>query len=361
MIEEEDRQLTESGSWRVARVPKDGGDEMQQGNFLAQLDAMIAGANDPQTEEAAEEQEVVAEMAQAVADADAEKADVLEKDFDRGIVPSSEPPPSDPIPPTDPVPVATTPTETPEQKARRLELNKPIIGAISTEKMVHGNMILNGICTECVRCKLKLTDAVSVERGMGPECSSKGYAEDPTNPDEMGAMIELSEYPALVEFLTQHYKPLGIRGMMNGLVRIAALNRKSPVHAACANAIEALGYKNLAATLRDSLAIMWIKDSERHPGHYHVRVRGKEWTREWSQDCYRNIPHAFFDKAEKGLIVAKRPETKRALWKQMMHHYGGLCAKTDKGTVRIPTEEEWEALQEKRRQERAACGTVHAQ
>lgn len=324
----------------------------QNDSFLAQLDALIAKVNDPQAEEAAEEQEVVAETAQAAVEAEEETALALEKDFERGASPPSEPPASEPIPPTDPVPVATTPTETPEEKARRLELSKPILGAISTEKMVHGNMILNGICTECVRCKLKLTDAVSVERGMGPECSSKGYAEDPANPDEMGAMIELSEYPALVEFLTQHYKPLGIRGLMNGLVRIAALNRKTPVHAACANAIEALGYKNLAGALRDSLAIMWIKDSEGHPGHYHVRVRGKEWTREWTQDCYRNIPHAFFDKAEKGLIVAKRPETKRALWQQMIRHYAGYCAKTDKGTVRIPTKEEWEAQQQKRRQER---------
>jgi hypothetical protein len=244
---------------------------------------------------------------------------------------------------------AVAPIETPERKARRLELNRPLVGAISTDKMVHGNMVLNGICTECVRCKLTLTDAVSVERGMGPECSSKGYAEDPTDPDEVGAMIELSEYPALVEFLTSHYKPLGVRGLMNGLVRIAALNRKSPVHAACANAIEALGYRRLAATLRDSLAIMRIKDSEGHPGHYHVRVRGKEWTRAWSQDCYRNIPHSFFDKAEKGLIVAKRPETRRALWNMMIRHYSGECVKTENGTVRIPTLEEWENQQTAKR------------
>jgi len=322
-------------------------------DFVSQLDALLAAANGQEDD------------AVAVADSEQEALELRlsaqEKDFERGVSLEPEPPSSEPPPASDPAPVlsvqdpAPVVKETSAEKAHRLELNKPILGAISTEKMVHGNMVLNGICTQCVRCKLKLTDAVSVERGMGPECSSKGYAEEPTDPDEMGAMIELSGYPALVDFLTEHYKPLGVRGLMNGLVRIAALNRKSPVHTACANAIECLGYKKLAAALRDSLAMMWIKDSERHPGHYHVRVRTREWTREWSQDCYRNIPHCFYDKAERGLIVAKRPETKAALWKQMMLHYSGECAKTANGTVRIPTIEEWEAQQAAKRAQRAVA------
>jgi hypothetical protein len=232
-----------------------------------------------------------------------------------------------------------TATETPGQKPRSLDLSKPIIGAISTEKMAHGDMILNGICTHCVRCRLKLTDAVSIERGMGPECSSKGYAEDPTDPDEMGAMIELAQYPALVEFLTEHYKPLGIRGLMNGLVRIAAMNRKSPVHAACANAIEMLGYRKLAAALRDALVIMKISESERHPDHLKVWIRKKNYTFGWSRDCYRSIKGCFYDRAERGLIVPK--SAKSSLWRCMMRHYAGECASTPTGTVRIPSEQEW--------------------
>ncbi len=353
MVEEEERRLKLIESPSAPRVSNSGGDAMSQ-DFVSQLDALLAAANDPQPRD---------NGAVAMADGEQEARELelsaQEKDFERGAAPASEPPSSEPPPASDPAPALSVQDpvvkETAAEKARRLELNKPILGAISTEKMVHGNMILNGICTQCVRCKLKLTDAVSVERGMGPECSSKGYAEEPTDPDEMGAMIELSGYPALVEFLTEHYKPLGVRGLMNGLVRIAALNRKSPVHTACANAIEALGYKNLAAALRDSLAMMWIRDSERHPGHYHVRVRSREWTREWSQDCYRNIPHCFYDKAEKGLIVAKRPETKAALWKQMMLHYPGECAKTANGTVRIPTLEEWEAQRAARREAQRAA------
>ena len=326
-IEQQEQELREIGSWAASRVPKSGGDRMSD-SFTAQLDLLIAQA----AQHNGSEEAIVADMAaDAAQEGLADQADTLERMFER------QSPAPEPLAAAEVVELA----ETPAQKARRLELSKPIVGAISTEKMVHGQMILNGICSQCVRCKLKLTDAVSVERGIGPECSSKGYAEDPMDPDEMGAMIELAEYPALVDFLTQHYKPLGVRGLMNGLVRIAALNRKSPIHGACATAIELLGYKNLAAALRDALIIMKIKKSETRPGHLHVKVRRREWTREWSQDCYSSIPHCYYDRVEKGLIVADRPEAKTALWRCMMRHYAGECAATITGTVRIPTAEEW--------------------
>lgn len=297
---------------------------MLQESFASKLDALIAKANGQvPTKEGMAANTYEEEEREAIKEADEAEPELVEPELAESVEERTK--------------------ETKEQRDRRLELQRPLVGAISTQKMVHGNMVLNDICVECARCKLKLTDAISVERGMGPECSSKGYAEESKDPDEIQAMIELSEYPVLVDFLTQHYMPHGVRGLMNGLVRIAALNRKTPAHAACANAIEALGYRRLAATLRDSLAIMWIRDSIRHPGHYHVRVRGREWTRSWSNDCYKNIPHCFYDKIEKGLIVSKHPAAKRALWNQMIRHYGGLCVKTENGTARIPTEEEREA------------------
>lgn len=320
-------------------------------DFLSQLDALIAAGS--QTEPASEppaphdgseeaiEADFAADRAEALSEGQEEQALALEKNFDREERAAIQ---------AEAVvlaPVESGPVETPEQKLRRLELSKPIIGVISTEKMVHGEMILNGVCSQCVRCRLKLTDAVSIERGMGPECSSKGYAEDPKDPDEMGAMIELAQYPALVDFLTQHYKPLGVRGLMNGLVRIAALNRKSPVHGACANAIEMLGYQKLAGALRDALVIMKVTKSAQHPGHLKVWVRGKEYTREWSQDCYRSIPNCFYDRVERGLIVPESKPAKSALWRCMMRHYAGDCAATPTGTVRIPSEEEWDAKHKK--------------
>jgi hypothetical protein len=353
-IEEQDRELSGIGSRRAARVSAGGGDAMSN-SFLAQLDLLIAQGAEPASEpppsgdapdlaEAAEAAAAEAE-AESLSEGQADQALALERGFERQERAAIQ---AEGAPELQAAPAAQAPAETPEQKARRLELSKAVVGAISTEKMVHGSMILNGICTQCVRCRLKLTDAVSIERGMGPECSSKGYAEDPTNPDEMGAMIELAEYPALVDFLTLHYKPLGVRGLMNGLVRIAALNRKSPVHGACANAIEMLGYQKLAGALRDALVVLKITRSEKHAGHLKVWVRGAEWTRDWSQDCYSHVPHSFYDRQERGLIVADRKETKSALWRMMMKHYPHECASTPTGTVRIPTEEEWRAKHAKK-------------
>lgn len=282
-------------------------------NWIQELDKMIT-----------QDTQVAEKISGSLEEAAEEEALQLEKEFDRQ--PESQPPAE---------PLLEEPPQSTVKPSKSAGLDKPIIGAISTEKMVHGNMILNGIAEHCVCCGMPLTDAVSIERGMGGICSKKGYAEDPKDADEMGAMIELAEFPELVEFLTKHYKPLGVRGLMNGLVRIAALNRKTRVHTVCANAIECLGYKNLANKVRDSLAIMAIKDSKRD-GYLHVWVRRAEWTREWQQDCYKFVVGCFFDKAQKGLLVPKNEESKKALWRLMKKYYAGLCAKTPNGTVKIP-------------------------
>jgi len=293
-------------------------------SFLSQLDALIAIGSQPETKQVSAQVEPVQEAA-----------------------PASEPPPSDPAPASDPepalaTPAASAPVETPAQKLRRLELSKALVGAISTEKMVHGSMILNGICTHCVCCGMPLTDAVSVQRSIGPDCASRGYAEDPVSSDEMGAMIELAEYPTLVDFLTQHYKPLGVRGLMNGLVRIACLNRKSSVHTACANAIDYLGYDKLANMLRNGLVIGQVKDSEKHAGNHHVWIKRAHWTREFGRSCGQ-IPHAFFSRPEKGWIIPKHPASRTALWLALIEHFAHESIKTVNGSVKIPTMEEYRA------------------
>jgi hypothetical protein len=102
---------------------------------------------------------------------------------------------------------------------------------------------------------------------MGPVCRGRGYSEDPTDPDEMGAFICLAEFQELVEFLTQHYKPLGLRGLVNGLVRVASLNRprgrdqkegNAKLFRACCDAIEHLGYIKMSNVLRDILVCGWL-------------------------------------------------------------------------------------------------------
>lgn len=203
------------------------------------------------------------------------------------------------------------------------------------KKGQHHTLIFQGVCSHCAHCAMMLTDSVSIERGLGPVCSKRGYLEDPTNPDEIQAMIDLAEYPQLVEFLVAKYKPLGVRGLMNGLVKICSLNRRSPVHPACCDAIESLGFKKLASTLRDSLACIEVKEHDDKT--FHLWVKKSEWNYSWSNDL-RAIPGAYMSKQYKGWLVAKAQ--KHLLWALMLKHFENLCAKVPgddggKKTVKI--------------------------
>lgn len=185
-------------------------------------------------------------------------------------------------------------------------------------------LVFQGVCSHCAHCGQPLSDSVSIERGIGPICSKKGYHEDPTDPDEMQAMIDLAEFPDLVEYLVKSYKPQGVRGLMNGLVKICSLNRRSPVHQACCDAVESLGYRKLASLLRESIAVVEVKDCKEHPGNFHVWVKKSEWSWGWTNSL-RAVPGARFSRTLKGTIVPKGE--KRALWDLMLKHYEGFCAK----------------------------------
>lgn len=193
-------------------------------------------------------------------------------------------------------------------------------------------LMFEGVCTHCAHCGQPLTDAESMERGIGPVCSKKGYAEDPKEADEMQALIDLAEFPDLVNFITERYKPQGVRKMMNALVKICSLNRRSPVHSACCDAIDSLGYARLASTLRESIAVVEIKDCKEHPGNYHVWVKKSDWSWGWT-NAIRSLGGSFMSRQLKGTIVPVRH--KRDLWELMLKFYGGLCAKTPTGTIKI--------------------------
>lgn len=232
---------------------------------------------------------------------------------------------------------------------------KAFLDTLTTRKVAHGRLIFQGICTNCSRCHMKLSDSVSVERGIGPTCSKRGYDEDPKDGDGVEAMIALAEYPPLVEFLLEHNKPDNLRGLMNALVKVSALNiGNANLHAACCDAIEALGYRRLSDTLREGIACMTIKASEENPGCYEIFVKSAHWNWSWDRDVLK-IPSASKMKHKsKGRYVlipihakddAKRPvggkfegkllTNKAALWQVMLRHFPGRCAKTPTGGVKI--------------------------
>lgn len=158
----------------------------------------------------------------------------------------------------------------------------PDLTGLTTVKIPHRDMILDGVCDACACCGQPLTDSVSVQRGMGPRCSRKGYAEEPKDPDEMAAFICLAEFQELAEFLGKHYKPLGVRGLVNGLVRAGSLNRprgrgqkdgNEKLFRACCDAVEALGYPKMAELLRETLVVAWLVKSEDEPGISYLRTK----------------------------------------------------------------------------------------
>jgi hypothetical protein len=209
-------------------------------------------------------------------------------------------------------------------------------GTISTTKRHHAELRFEGVCSECAHCGHALTDSASIERGIGPICSRKGYDEEPKEDiDEMQALIALAEYPELVQFLTENYKPEGARGLMNGLVKICSLNRKHEAFGAMCEAIDALGYEKLASVLRESIAVVEVKEHDEHPGYYLVWVKKRDFTWEWAR-ALKAIPGWRYPRRGlRGMLIPKQETARQLLWKAMKEHYEGLVVKTPGGCFKI--------------------------
>ena len=235
----------------------------------------------------------------------------------------------------------------------------PDLSKISAEKLPHSNLVLNGVCTNCACCGQDLTDAVSVQRGTGPICSKRGYSEDSTNADEVEAFIALSEFPELASFLAEHYKPLGIRTLVNGLVRTASLNRphgtgrklgNEKVFSACCDAIEALGHAKMANVLRDTLVVAWITKVEAEPGTFLLKTMKRvtpDWW--WSEirncvkgsvwDADKKVHRVSFHDAldEKALTPSNIGglANKKIVWNLLIQGFEGAVVKVDGKVVKI--------------------------
>ncbi len=230
-------------------------------------------------------------------------------------------------------------------------------------KGVRHQLVFEGVCTHCAHCGHKLKDAESIERGIGPVCSKKGYTEDPKSSAEpMDAMIALSEFPELVAWLNKKYVPGGVRNLVNGLVRTAALNRRTPVHSACTDAVEALGYTTLASLLRESISTVEISEPTDHPGFYEVWVKKSDFSWKWYNDL--KVIAGFRTARGAGRIVRnfvpKTGANRVRLAKAIVTHFQGLFVKTPKGATRITPE--WfakaEAAAEKARLAQSAASLL---
>lgn len=258
--------------------------------------------------------------------------------------------------------VAMTNIQAATQEPDQTQVHAVVPGGVTTRKLAHRNMVLDGTCSHCAHCGHELTDAVSIQRGIGPICSKKGYEEEvAADADEMQAMIALSEYPELVEFLVREYKPLGIRGLVNGLVRVASLNRPRgrgqcegnfDLFDAICDAVDSLGHAKLAGLLRETLVVVEIKDAKGKDGFYDVWVKRANWNYNWSS-ALSAISGTEFDRVLKKRYVKihkpgdkellaftevrgrGRVSNKQLLWEALVASYDGLVAKTPKGTFKI--------------------------
>ncbi len=239
----------------------------------------------------------------------------------------------------------------------------PDLSSVTTKKVPHKDMILDGVCTNCACCGQPLTDSVSVQRGLGPRCSKKGYEEDPVDCEEMDAFICLAEFQELVEFLTEHYKPLGTRGLVNGLVRTASLNRprgseqgegNEKLFKACCDAIEALGHQRMADLLRETLVVAWLNKSQepgedgvsylrtkayRTPSWFYKAVRDSVSGTVWDPKArtYRVQVHS--PGRPDALTASRDPgkTNKRAVWELLLKAFEGSALKVDGHAVPIRT------------------------
>lgn len=194
-------------------------------------------------------------------------------------------------------------------------------------------LVFEGVCTHCAHCGQPLTDATSTERGIGPVCSKKGYHDETPIGDGDDALLALAEFPTLVNYLVEKYKPKGNRGLVNGLVRTASLNRRTPVHAACCDAVEALGYKRLAGALRESISVVEISDDKVHADSYSLWVKSSDFS--WPfWNALKVLPGVFMERRPtRHTIVPKRH--RKELAGMLLAHYEGLCVKTPTGAHKI--------------------------
>lgn len=194
------------------------------------------------------------------------------------------------------------------------------------------SLVLQGVCTQCAHCGQPLTDSESVERGIGPICSKKGYLEEVEPVDSTEAMVALSEFPDLVDYLVTKFKDKGNRILVNNLVKLASLNRRSPVHRAITDAVDALGYKRLASALRESISSVEIFESA-SPDHFAVWVKKVDFSPIFTFEVKKLAGVSFVKFPKRAWIV---PRTHRMdLARLIVRFYSGMYIKTATGAHKI--------------------------
>jgi hypothetical protein len=123
--------------------------------------------------------------------------------------------------------------------------------------------------SHCCICSAALTDAVSVERGMGPVCSAKYYEIEHVITDEMVAhalgVVATSNLDPAVKMTAKHLKSRP-REFSNVLVKWASAHYdQKEVVFDVADAVAALGFTALSARLREDRTKIHLRKHPTNP------------------------------------------------------------------------------------------------
>jgi hypothetical protein len=200
---------------------------------------------------------------------------------------------------------------------------------------------------------------------MGPTCRRKGFSQEPLPADPIDAMILLSEWAELVEFLNKHYSAEGNRGLVNGLVRVASLNRprggeqkegNEKLFRAFCDAVEALGYPKMANLLRDTLVVAWLNKSDepgedgisylrtkayRTPGWLWSEIMNKVGGVSWDKKT-RTFRIPMHEKGSHLMLVTSvdsGKSNKRVVWETLLKAFEGYAAKINGNPVPVRVKE----------------------
>lgn len=181
------------------------------------------------------------------------------------------------------------------------------------------------VATRCAACGRALSDAPSIESGLGPDCREKhGYAA----PDVSG------EWEAVRALLAPHLAALALpegwdgdeRRAANLLVHRIAVEQDGALAIACSNAVRALGYRRLAERVARRMARIQLWEEG-----------GSLFVRAPASDGLRRIPWSSWAEDAKALRVEVRGTlTKLTVLEVLKLAYPGQLVSGPKGLFVLP-------------------------
>jgi hypothetical protein len=189
------------------------------------------------------------------------------------------------------------------------------------------------VCTQCACCARDLTDAQSIERGIGPECFGRYYDKCSANADFVGS-VKLAEGAGLIGLLGEFLNRQDARSACNVVVRAISAQWDHPKRLARIELVHALGFTALANRLEErAYGTPGIVTVTERDGQLVVKMRAVKG--EAFNDvlrALRSIPTRRWNGRENTFAIEQRP----ALWRALCEFLPGRKLKSTKGDTYIP-------------------------